>query len=172
MNHHEPSSGQHAESASQSVLSDESAIRQLAAMFSDAAARNDMDLFRRLWTADAVWEIGDPNAARAQNVDAIVSMMEGLMGRWEFLMTHSGVITVAGDRATARFITQEFARGKDSALAYNNLAMYDDQLLRDADGPGGWRFARRSYHYIWLDDSPIPGRGFALPPLLGKPHKS
>jgi len=45
-------------------------------------------------------------------------------------------------------------------ISYDNLAIYED-CLESAEGV--WRFASRSYHYIWLSEAPLLGRSFPLP---------
>ena len=45
-------------------------------------------------------------------------------------------------QASARFVERE--RGRGESAYYDNLAVYQDVLVREA---GGWRFAKRSYHY-------------------------
>ena len=147
-------------------LADESDIRNLTARFSDTAIRRDYDGFRALWTPDAVWEIKEPLPSSATGTDAIVTMLQGLMDTFEFFvqMVHSGVVTVEGDSANARWITQEMGRGKDDRCYYNNYAIYDDRLIRQ---DGVWRFARRTYDYMYLDDSAFMGKAYALPAELG-----
>ena len=149
-------------------LADESDIRNLVARFSDTAILRDYNGFRALWTPDAVWEIKDPLPSQAAGTDAIVTMLQGLMNTFEFFvqMVHSGVITISGDAATARWVTQEMGRGKDDQRYYNNYALYDDRLVRQN---GEWRFARRSYDYMYLDDSAFMGKAYSLPAELGMP---
>ena len=42
---------------------------------------------------------------------------------------------------------------------YENLAVYEDSLVREA---GGWRFAKRHYRYRFLDQNPFAGEAFAV----------
>ena len=141
----------------------EAEIRNLAAQFSDAVNYNDPDAFSALWTADSVWEIGEPYVRRANGRTEIVALLRRLRQQWAFFvqLTHSGVIEFAGgDVATARWSVREVARSPDGAQSYDNLAIYEDRLEKAG---GVWRFARRSYHYIWLSDAPLVGRAFPLP---------
>jgi hypothetical protein len=63
-------------------------------------------------------------------------------------LTHSGVIEFqTANAATARWSVREVACSPDGAQSYDNLAIYEDRLER---AEGVWRFAFRSYHYIWL----------------------
>ena len=146
-------------------VEDELAIRALAARFTDCANERDFCGFADLWSAKAIWEIGPPLPAKAQGVDDIVNMLRRLLTPQKMFMqmTHSGVVTIAGDRATARFVERERGKGEDGSGAptfYENLAVYNDELIREADGK--WRFSHRIYVYRFLDDSAYLGRVFPV----------
>ena len=82
-------------------------------------------------------------------------------------------------RATARTPSIERAQRRDGT-GYDNLAFYDDVLVRAGDAPTlaqaasmaeppdrGWRFRERRYDYVWVDNrTPIPGSAIPLPPEL------
>jgi len=139
-------------------LEDEAEIHRLAARFSDAVNTRDLAAFADLWaSAGAVWIIGPPLASRAEGREAIVAMLDRLyqIERYFMQMTHSGVITLVGDHATARFIIREHGRG--DGTYYENLGVYNDDLVREADG---WRFAKRSYAYRFLNQTPFDDDAF------------
>ena len=141
----------------------EADIRNLSAQFSDAVNYNDPDAFSALWDADVVWEIGQPYVSRADGRAEIVALLRRLRQSWAFFvqLTHSGVIEFqTANVATARWSVREVARGPDGSPSYDNLAIYEDRLKR---AEGVWRFASRSYHYIWLSEAPLLGRSFPLP---------
>ena len=153
------------------MIEDELAIRSLAARFSDCANERDYDGFAELWQAKGIWEIGPPLETRAVGVDDIVTMLKRLLKpQLGFMqMTHAGVVWLNGDRATARFVEREhgFGRGSSSNgtdCFYENLAVYNDELVREIDGK--WRFAKRTYVYRYLDASPFNGEVFALKAAL------
>ena len=87
------------------MTDDRTAIEQLVASFDDAVNRRDAAEFARLWTQDAVWEIGNPRPMRiegAQEISATWSrMIEGT--KWLFRGTFAGVVSVDGDVATGRW---------------------------------------------------------------------
>ena len=141
------------------AVEDELSIRNLAARFTDAVNERDLASFRQLWTDDAVWEIGPPLQSRAEGVEEIVALLRRLLQAEQYFMqlTHSGVIEVKGDRATARFVERERGRGESSY--YDRLAVYEDVLVRKADG---WRFAKRFYRYRFLDQSSFGGEAFPV----------
>jgi ketosteroid isomerase-like protein len=142
------------------ALEDEAEIHRLAARFSDAVNERDMIAFTRLWATDsAVWNIGPPLPSLATGMKAIVGMLEELykIERYFMQMTHSGVVVLDGDRATARFVVREHGRGESTY--YENLAVYNDELVRQTDG---WRFAKRSYTYRFLDRTPFGDDAFEV----------
>ena len=141
------------------AVEDELSIRNLVARYTDAVNGRALASFRQLWTDDAVWEIGPPLQSRADGVEEIVALLRRLLQAEQYFMqlTHSGVIEVKGDRATARFVERERGRGESSY--YDSLAVYEDLLMREADG---WRFAKRFYHYRFLDQSPFGGEAFPV----------
>ena len=140
----------------------EADIRNLAARFSDAVNYNDPDGLYILWGDNCVWEIGEPYVSRANGRTEIVALFRRLRQSWAFFvqLTHSGVIEFqTANAATARWSVREVARSPDGAQSYDNLAVYEDRLERSE---GAWRFASRSYHYIWLSEAPLVGRSFPL----------
>ncbi|QIO36900.1 nuclear transport factor 2 family protein [Bradyrhizobium sp. 1(2017)] len=140
------------------ALEDEAEIHRMAARFSDAVNARDLAAFAGLWaSAGAIWTIGPPLASQAEGREAIVAMLGRLnqIERYFMQMTHSGVVTLAGDRATARFIIREHGRG--DGTYYDNLGIYNDELIREADG---WRFAKRSYAYRFLNQKPFDDDAF------------
>jgi SnoaL-like domain len=142
----------------------EAEIRNLAALFSDAVNYNDSDAFSVLWAADSVWEIGEPYVSRANGRAEIVALLRRLRQSWAFFvqLTNSGVIEFqTANVATARWSVREVARSADGAQSYDNLGTYVDCLER---AEGVWRFASRSYQYIWQSETPLLGRSFPLPP--------
>ena len=98
----------------------------MAARFGDAVNERDNAAFLSLWAdAGAIWEIGKPLAPRAEGNEAIAALLEGLftIERYFVQMIHSGVITLAGDHAVARFVIREHGRG--DSTCYDNLAVYN-----------------------------------------------
>lgn len=141
-------------------LEDEAEIHRLAARFSDAVNERDVPAFVDLWAREgADWTIGPPLASRAEGREAIAAMIEGLYGLEQYFMqlTHSGVVALDGDRATARFAVREHGRG--AASFYDNLAVYNDELVRE---PDGWRFAKRTYSYRFLNQAPFVDDAFPV----------
>lgn len=141
------------------AIEDQTAIRDLAARFTDCVNERDLAGYSELWTPDAVWEIGTPNYVRAEGVPAIVDLLDRLLlSKVMFVqLTHSGVIQrIDQNTATARFTIRE--RGKGQADFYDNLAVYHDECVRTNVG---WRFKRRFYDYRFLDFAPFTAAAVA-----------
>jgi ketosteroid isomerase-like protein len=137
------------------AVEDRLEIQALAARFSDAVNERDVTAFAQLWASDRpIWEIGPPLQSRAEGIDEIIALFQRLLQieRYFMQMTHSGVVTIDGDRATARFVERE--RGRGETTYYENLAVYDDVLVKE---PAGWRFLERHYRYRFLDQTPFGG---------------
>lgn len=141
------------------AVEDELSIRNLVARYTDAVNQRDIGAFRGLWAENAVWEIGPPLQSRAEGLDEIVALLSRLLQAEKYFMqmTHSGVIEIKGDQATARFAERE--RGRGESTYYDCLAVYEDVLVRETDG---WRFTKRFYHYRFLDQSPFGGEAFPV----------
>jgi hypothetical protein len=86
-----------------------------------------------------------------------------LRGDKEFFVqfVHSGVITVNGDHATARWLVEEVAKGGDKY--YHNYCAVSDAMEKVN---GTWLFSERFFHFIYLDFSPFTGNAHALPDPL------
>ena len=142
------------------TVEDRLEIQALAARFSDAVNERDVTAFAQLWASDRpIWEIGPPLQSRAEGIDEIIAMLRRLfqIECYFMQMTHSGVVTIDGDRATARFVERERGQGDDTY--YYNLAVYDDVLVRE---PAGWRFLERHYRSRFLDQTPFEGNAFPV----------
>ncbi|WP_298143491.1 nuclear transport factor 2 family protein [Flavobacterium sp.] len=141
-------------------LEDENEIRALSNKFADAANRIDVELFKSLWMANAEWTIGPPINQHFVGIDQISAAFSGLLASWEFFvqLPAGGNIQINGDTATAHFYVNEIARSKTGVSNYN-LAQYEDQLRREN---GVWRFVKRNYKVIYLDETPLLGTSFKL----------
>jgi uncharacterized protein (TIGR02246 family) len=138
--------------------SDQEQIRNLIALFTDAVNRADAEAFTSVWTPEATWIIDPPAGVTiADTREAIAAGMgQALPAFWSsFIQSITGAaIAVDGDRATARVYTAEIGIHRERGPE-RNLGVYEDELERTSDG---WRFRRRHYHYLHVDNSPIVGQ--------------
>lgn len=112
------------------AVEDRLEIQGLAARFSDAVNERNFEAFGGLWRSGRpIWEIGPPLQARAEGIEEIVAMLRRLMQAEQYFMqmTHSGVIEIKGDQATARFVERE--RGRVSPALQINLVCGNSCLL-------------------------------------------
>ena len=142
---------------------DESAIRNVIALFADSATRGDYDANRTTWADDGEFIIGKaPQMQSATGGDEAVAMLRRLRTGRDFFVQFAlpGVIEIDGDEATTRTLCHESARGPGEKY-YRNHCVGFDRLRRSGDG---WVFTSRSFQYLWLDMSPFAGNGFPLFP--------
>lgn len=137
------------------MISDENAIQDLVARFDDAANRRDIAEFRKLWTRDGVWEIGDPMPLHVAGADTIATTWLAALADtdWLFRGSFAGVVLIDSDKATGLWPCVEtgtFADGR----GYDNRASYDDIYRRVDDA---WHFQRRHYTYLWLSNDKLCG---------------
>jgi hypothetical protein len=144
-------------------MGDEHEIRQLAVRFADALTRGDFTDMPRLWSPDGAWRIMPPGDVDVRgDGERMRRLFAERRTRWQWFIqiVHDGIVEVDGDRAHARWYLTELGRPADGGADYANHGLYVDELVRGADG---WRFRARTYHYLYLDRSPLAGEGFAPP---------
>lgn len=137
-------------------------IQELIARFADAATRKDAETFATLWTPDGEWIIGEPLSLSVTGVDNIKATFDRIVCKWDFFaqVATSVLIEIQGNHAKARCTCEEFGINSRSGETYHNIALYFDKLSCLGEG---WRFQRREYHYLWLDDRPLSGKTFPVP---------
>ncbi len=146
------------------LVKDELEIRALAEKFSDAANRKDGEAFQSLWAKDAVWKIGAPINMEFKGKEKMGESVTHMLGLWDFFVQLSGpgVVTISGDKATARFYVNEIARKADDKSGNYNLSMYQDELIKEN---GKWVFLKRSYNTIYQEAPNYKGLVQQLPTL-------
>jgi ketosteroid isomerase-like protein len=139
-------------------------IQTLVSRFADACMRRDAVAFKQLWTADAVWKIGEPFPLLENGRDNVVAAFVKLLGQWEFFaqFPHSLLVEVNGPSATGQCSVEELGQNTTTNASYHNIAYYYDDLRQEN---GEWLFCRRDYRYLWLGDG-IGGR--TIPVRFGK----
>ena len=139
--------------------SDRLAIRELIELYSDAVTRRDWSTAGAVFADDAVWTIGTPTNVELRGRAAIVKGVADMVETFEVFvqMTHSIVVTLDCDRATARTIVNGFGRLRDRSAGTFTLGTYHDVLTRDGDG---WLFQSRRFEPIFIDAAAPPGTAF------------
>jgi hypothetical protein len=138
---------------------DHAAIADLVLRFADAVTRNDVELFGSLWAEKATWIIDPPSNLSVTGTPAeLAALVSGMPSRWEGFvqLVHGTIAEADAGGARARSYMTEVARPREGAShGYFNHAIYEDRLERTA---AGWRFAKRHYRYLYLDDRPLAGQ--------------
>ena len=139
--------------------SDELAVHELVARFSDAVNRRVPSEMAALWAPDGVWVV--PGVPETVGRDAIAAVLTSLLETFPSLvqMTHNGVVRIDGDEATARWYLSEF--GKDaSGQGVYFIGTYHDRYRRTEEG---WRFAHRRFDFLYRGKTEAPGKFYPYP---------
>ncbi len=123
------------------TLSDDNAIRQLTALYSDAVTHLDAQRAASIYAEDgSVVIAGNLIEGRA----AIEAGMRQSFAEFDLLqlIAHGGLIEVAGETAQARWSTIELTIRRQAKTLNVIFGRYEDRLIRL---PVGWRFQHRSF---------------------------
>jgi hypothetical protein len=123
---------------------DEIAIQQLLNAYSEGASRANWDQVLSTFLPDAIWEI-PAMKMHFQGHAAMLPVMSGFVAQMKYFvqLNSPAIITVTGDKATARSTIRECGKFADRDEAMEVLGFYQDELVRT---PAGWKFTRRSFH--------------------------
>jgi ketosteroid isomerase-like protein len=137
------------------------AIRELVNDYTDAANRRD--------PARAAATYAPEGALNARGVDvigrdAIRQAFERVFGGRDliFQVTQPGPLEVSGDRAWTRTWIREWTRKAGKATPRVFLGLYQDELIRTAEG---WRFARRRLDGLYTADPDFGGEAEPVPSM-------
>jgi hypothetical protein len=140
------------------TAADRADITELVLRFADAVTRHDPALFGSLWAETGTWQIDAPsNLDVTGTPNELAAILAAMPSRWVGFvqLAHGTTADATSDGARARSYMTELGAPRAGEHGYFNHAIYEDDLvLTDA----GWRFARRRYRYLYLDDRPLPGR--------------
>ncbi len=130
------------------MTDDHAAIRELIAAYALNLDAGDVDACAQLFTREGEFLVYGQSFVGHDRIRKMFSdAPRGLH------LTGVSRIDVRGDTATARSQVL-FVRAGDSQL---RPALYDDELVRDPEHGGRWRFARRRCQFVTshgLSDSP------------------
>jgi ketosteroid isomerase-like protein len=143
---------------------DELAIRSLAAAYTDAVNRRDGEGMAAVYAQNGV--LHSPAAgAPVEGIEKLRKRFKRLVEKErDFLMqlTHSGVVELYGDTATARWWFSEIKRPAGGTFEMI-FGVYQDEVVRTE---AGWRFARRTVDASLRWELPNPPESFAPLPLF------
>jgi len=145
----------------QQEISDRLEINELMYRYGLAVDRQDMDLYRGLFTADAVIDYTDSGGMRT-GVDATIEWLAKGLAHFAGLHHNMTNHVVEIEGATAKSCTYFLAfHATPEAGGENVITMggfYQDRLART---PNGWRIAERIELGVWIDDA-FAKRGLTL----------
>jgi len=124
-------------------MSDEIAIQQTLNTYSYNATTGNLEAMVATFAPDGTWEVPGIGLV-CTGYQEILAAAQGITGTIDYMvqMNSPAIIRVDGDTATANSIIRECGKytGRDTCLEV--LGVYDDELVRTADG---WRFKRRRF---------------------------
>jgi hypothetical protein len=125
-------------------MHDEIAIQRTLNTYSEGASRADWKQVLSTFTPECVWEI-PALKARYQDHAVIQKAMAGFVEQMAYFVqiNSPAIITVEGDKATARSIIRECGKFSNRNEALEILGRYEDELIRTATG---WKFTRRAFY--------------------------
>lgn len=135
-------------------------IQTLAQIYADGVMQRDAEIWGDTWAEDGVWHLSpamEPVSGR-ENLKAFWSnVMAGYPNVLHWVQP--GLVSVQGDRATARFYVQENI--KDTAgNSFRNAGVYNDQLIKEH---GEWKFAVRRFHSMYRGPVDMSGDWLGFP---------
>lgn len=138
---------------SDSQREDEREIRNLVASYCHAIAERDDEAWAATWAEEGEWLV---LGAHVRGRAAILAHYRKLVApvRWVVQVAHDGIVEVAGDTATGRWLILELLQWPDGRGA-QNVGRYRDRYVRGRDG--AWRFARRQFHATYLGPPDLSG---------------
>jgi 3-phenylpropionate/cinnamic acid dioxygenase small subunit len=122
-------------------------IGELLVRYASAVDGRDWELFRTCFTPDCRADYQDIGSW--EDVEGLTRFMVDAhagMGHTQHRISNP-VITVEGDRASARTYVDLVGMTPDGASGINSIGWYDDELVRTE---GGWRIARRQYRTVHM----------------------
>jgi ketosteroid isomerase-like protein len=132
---------------------DQAAIQRVISTYSQHASLAEWDAVLALFLPDAVWDI--PHLGmKLEGAEAIRGALSSFFATMDYVLQLNApaVIDVDGDKALARSGIREAGKtaGKDEGFEF--FGLYEDRLVRTADG---WKFAYRTFrgvgtHYFSL----------------------
>jgi ketosteroid isomerase-like protein len=143
------------------AIADRLAIRELIELYSDAVTRRDWETTGAVFADDAVWSIAPPTDIVLHGRAAIATGVAEMVEAFEVFvqMTHSIVIELDGDGASARTIVNGFGRLRDGSRGAFALGTYIDTLIRSG---GGWLFQSRRFEPLFIDNAAPAGTAFGF----------
>ena len=124
-------------------MTDRDEIQQLLNTYSVTASLGQLDAMAATYIPDGSWEVPSIGLT-CQGHAAIKAAGEGVISTIEYFvqLNSPAIIHIDGDKATAQSVIRECGKYVGKQVALEVLVLYEDELVRTADG---WRFSRRVF---------------------------
>jgi ketosteroid isomerase-like protein len=131
---------------------DERAIRRLVAQYADGVTRNDEQTWIGTWADDGSWTLGGNTSTGHAN---LLATWKGLMALFDTVvqLPQNGLLEIAGDRATGRWVVVELGRTANGAASFS-VGSYADVYRRSKTG---WKFSERRFEFIYTGPPDLSG---------------
>ena len=134
-------------------------MRELVARYCHAIAHRDDDAWADCFAKDGEWTVlGQSAKGREAALELYRKLVSGLS--WVVQVAHNGVVEVAGDTATGRWIIVEYLQMADGSPLMN-VGLYRDAYRRDPDGR--WRFTSRVFTPAYMGAPDLTGKPLPVP---------
>jgi hypothetical protein len=124
-------------------MTDHTAIQDVITSYCDSISRRDWQQLGSLFAPEAAWEVIGGPAFRFAG-DGIAPGIRGIVESTGFIVQINApaLITIEGERATARTTLYEFGETLDKKTRFEEPGIYDDVLARSN---GRWLFVSRRF---------------------------
>ena len=146
--------------AQNALLVEEAAIMRAINGYTDALNHREWNVVGSFFLPKAVWRTVNFQVMRFENAEGIVEGLKAIVVPSAFLlqMRTSTAIKINGVKATARSTMHEI--GEFQGTSFVCYGSYSDSLERQNDGT--WRFAERTFRYIYWQTGSLTGQSFPL----------
>lgn len=123
-------------------MNDEHAIQQVLNRYSQGCSRPDWAQVEETFLPDAEWVA--PAVGTFKGWAQMFPVMSGFIAQMDYFiqLNSPATILVTDDRATACSVIRECGKFKGRDEALEVMGIYEDELVRTAQG---WKFARRTF---------------------------
>jgi ketosteroid isomerase-like protein len=127
-------------------LIDKIEIQETISLYHEAGSKADLDQLMTTFLPDGTWEVPALHIVCHGHAD-IRQTMTALLEPIDYLVQINApaIITVDGDKASARSIIRECAKFRDRDGLIDVVGQFCDELERT---PDGWRFGHRTFSVL------------------------
>ena len=127
-------------------------LRALVSRYVESVALFDVELYRSVWTHDAVWDVD--GRGRIHGPDEITALFVRLRSRQELAVQRlmSGRAVIRGNEGVGRWVIHSVTRTNGAGTEL--IGVYDDRY-RCEDGT--WRFVERAFAPLYRGPRELPG---------------